>query len=253
VAVTAPVVLVTGASGGVGQGIAIACGEAGWAVWIAARREAEGSAVAAEVDAAGGQGRFVACDAADEESVQAAIATVVGRDGRLDGVVHNATSGLSPKPVVLGEVPVAELQDHVAVSLRGTWLLAREAHPHLRDAGGSFVVLTSEAGFEGKAKLSPYAAVKAAQRGLARALTREWGPDGIRVNCIAPLAATPAMERAFEMDPAMADRVLGRNPLGRLGDPAADIGPVVRFLLSPDARYLTGNTLMVDGGSCPIS
>jgi NAD(P)-dependent dehydrogenase (short-subunit alcohol dehydrogenase family) len=251
--VTAPVVLVTGASGGVGRGIAIACGEAGWTVWIAARRASEGNAVAAEVDAAGGRGRFVECDAADGASVRAAVAAIVAGDGRLDGVVHNATSGLSPKPVTLPDLPLDELRDHIAVSLRGSWLLATVAKPHLVAAQGSLVLLTSEAGFEWKAKLSPYAAVKGAQRGLARSLAREWGPEGVRVNCIAPLASTPAMERAFEMDPAMSDRVLGRNPLGRLGDPTGDIGPVARFLLSPDARYLTGNTLMVDGGSCPIS
>jgi 3-oxoacyl-[acyl-carrier protein] reductase len=253
VAVTRPVVLVTGASGGVGRGIALACGEAGWTVWIAARRATEGNAVAKEVTESGGQGRFIECDAADATSVRAAIAAIVERDGQLDGVVHNATSGLSPKPVTLAELPLDELRDHVAVSMRGSWLLASEAKPHLVATRGSLLLLTSEAGFEGKAKLSPYAAVKGAQRGFARALAREWGPDGVRVNCIAPLASTPAMERAFEMDPAMAGRVLGRNPLGRLGDPATDVGPVARFLLSPDARYLTGNTLMVDGGSCPIS
>ena len=86
-----------------------------------------------------------------------------------------------------------------------------------------------------------------------RSLAREWGPDGVRINCVAPLAGTPAMDRAFEMDPDMADRVLGRNPLGRLGDAALDVGTVVRFLLSDDARYLTGNTVMADGGSCPIA
>ena len=246
-------VLVTGASGGVGRGIAIACGQAGWSVWIAARRSAEGEAAAAEVDAAGGRGHYVACDAADAGSVRAAIERIVATDGRLDGVVHNATSGLSPTPTDLRSVSVDELRDHMAVSVRGTWLLAREAEPHLAAVEGSFVALTSEAGFEGKAKLAPYAGVKAAQRGLVRSLAREWGPLGIRVNCVAPLASTPAMERAFEMDPEMAGRVLGRNPLGRLGDATADIGPVVRFLLSPDARYLTGNTLMADGGSCPIS
>lgn len=246
-------VLVTGASGGVGRGIALACGEAGWNVWIAARRSREGTAVASEVDAAGGAGRFVNCDAADEASVTAAVAEVVGRDGRLDGVVHNATSGLSPRPVPLSDLALADLRDHVAVSLRGSWLLTRAAKPHLRATGGSILLLTSEAGFEGKAKLSPYAAVKAAQRGFARALAREWGPEGIRVNCMAPLADSPAMEKAFDLDPAMAPRLFGRNPLGRLGDPVADIGPVARFLLSPDARYLTGNTLMVDGGSCPVT
>ena len=247
------VVLITGASGGVGEGIAVACGEAGWTVWIAARRQAQGDEVAAKVDAAGGHGRFVACDAADDASVRTAIDTVIARDGRLDGVVHNATSGLSPKPVTIPDLPLADLRDQVAVSLRGSWLLAAAAKPHLVATRGSLLLLTSEAGFEGKAKLAPYAAVKAAQRGFGRALAREWGPEGVRVNCIAPLAATPALEKALELDPAMGPRLFGRNPLGRMGDPTSDIGPVARFLLSPDARYLTGNTLMVDGGSCPIT
>ena len=248
-----PCVFITGASGGVGRGIALACGEAGWTVWIAARRAGEGEAVAAEVDALGGRGRFVACDVADQASVDAAIAGVIARDGRLDGLVHNATSGLSPKPGPLASLSVADLRDHIAVSLRGGYLLARAAYPHLKAAHGALLLLTSEAGFEGKARLPAYAAVKAAERAMGRALAREWGPDGIRVNCMAPLAESPAMTRAFALDPAMGPRVLGRNPLGRLGDPMADIGRAARFLLSPDSAYVTGHTLMVDGGSCPVT
>ncbi len=247
------VVLITGASGGVGRGIAHACAAAGWTVWIAARRQVESQAVAGEVDVLGGHGHFVQCDAADAASLERVVARIESTSGRLDGVVLNATSGLSPKPVVLADVPVTELEEHVAVSLRGLHLLANTTYGLLRASEGSFVVLTSEAGFEGKAKLSVYAAIKAAQRGMVRSLAREWGPEGIRVNCVAPLAGTPAMDRAFEMDPEMAARVLGRNPLGRMGDPASDVGPIVRFLLSDDARYLTGNTLMADGGSCPIA
>lgn len=247
------VVLITGASGGLGRGIAQSCGAAGWTVWIAARRALEGAQVAAEVTERGGTGHFVECDAAVAADVERAVATIVATSARLDGVVLNATSGLSPKPVVFTDVPIADLQDHVAVSLRGLHLLAGAVHPHLRTSAGSMVVLTSEAGFEGKAKLSVYAAIKAAQRGIVRSLAREWGPDGIRINCVAPLAGTPAMDRAFDLDPEMAARVLGRNPLGRMGDPETDVGPIVRFLLSDDARYLTGNTLMADGGSCPIT
>jgi 3-oxoacyl-[acyl-carrier protein] reductase len=249
----ARVVAITGASGGVGRGIALACGAAGWRVWIAARRAGEGEAVAREVDAVGGAGRFVACDAADAGSVASAIGEIVGRDGRLDAIAHNATSSLSPRPTSLRDVPLADVRDHVAVSLRGAFLLARAAHPHLRAARGAYLLLTSEAGFEGKARLPVYAAVKAAQRGFARALAREWGADGIRVNCLAPLAASPAMERAFALDAAMAERVLGRNPLGALGDATADVGAAARFLLSDDARYVTGHTLMADGGSCPVT
>ena len=247
------VVVVTGASGGVGRGIALACGAAGWTVWIAARRPAEGAAVAAEVTDAGGRGHFVECTVDDPGSVEEAVATVVATSGRLDAVAHNATSGLSPIPGHLAALSTVDLGDHVAVSLRGTYLIALAALPHLEAAGGALLVLTSEAGFEGKARLPAYAAVKAAQRGLVRSLAREWGPRGVRANCLAPLAATPAMVTALERDPAMEARVLGRNPLGRLGDAVADVGPAARFLLGPDAGFVTGNTVMADGGSCPIS
>jgi 3-oxoacyl-[acyl-carrier protein] reductase len=247
------VVLVTGATGGVGRGIALACGAAGWNVWIAARRAVEGGEVADEVTARGGKGRFVHCEAGEPDSVGRAVATVVEHDGALHGAVHNATSGLSPRPGAVGETLLADLRDHVAVSVRGTYLLAREALPHLEAAAGAMVVLTSEAGFEGKAKLPAYAAVKAAQRGLVRALAREWGPRGVRINAVAPLAASPAVVEAFERDAAMSDRVLGRSPMGRLGDAETEVGPVVRFLLGPDAAFVTGATLMADGGSCSIS
>jgi NAD(P)-dependent dehydrogenase (short-subunit alcohol dehydrogenase family) len=248
-----PVVLITGASGGVGRGVAIALGASGWTVWVAARRVIEGQQVAEEVTKAGGQGRFIPCDVNDAESIEGVIAAVLARDGRLDGVVHNATSALSPVPVLPTEVSMADLRDHVMVSLRAAYLLALATHSHLVSAKGSMVLLTSEAGFEGKMRLSPYAAVKAAVRGLARAWAREWGPEGVRVNCVAPLANSPAMEVALVKDPTMATRMFGHLPLGRLGDPTDDIGPVVRFLLSEDARYVTGVTIMADGGSCPIS
>ena len=244
-------ILVTGATGGVGRGVALACAQAGWSVWIAARREAEGNAVAAELDAAGGIGHFVHCDVGNRDSAEAAVAAAITKDGRLDGVVHNATSGLSPVPVVLADVTLDDLQDHVNVALRALHALAAASFDALAASRGSLLLMTSEAGFEGKAKLPPYAGVKGAQRGFARALAREWGPHGVRVNSLAPLASTPAMERAFELDPAMADRVLGRNPLRRLGDSTQDIGRAARFLLSEDASYVTGHTLMVDGGSCP--
>lgn len=246
-------IVVTGATGGVGRGIALACAEPGWRVWIAARREQEGEAVAREVDAAGGTGRFVACDVGDPASATAMIRTILDAEGRLDGIVHNATSGLSPVPVALAEVLVSDFQEHVNVALRALHALARASFEALRESQGSLLLMTSEAGFEGKALLSPYAGVKAAQRGFARALAREWGPHGVRVNCLAPLASTPALERAFELEPAMVERVLGRNPMRRVGDSTEDIGRAARFLLSDDARYVTGHTLMVDGGSCPAT
>jgi len=246
-------VLVTGASGGIGRGIALACGTAGWEVWIMARRAAEAAAVAAEVTARGGHGRSVVGDVGDEDSVVDAIGSVQTSAGRLDGVVHNATSSRSAISRSMSDVTVDDLEDHVRVSTRGCYLLARCAFPMLAASAGSFVVMTSEAGFEGKRMLAPYAMVKAQQRALVTVLAREWGPAGVRVNAVAPLAASPAMERAFVSDPTMEARVRSRIPLGRLGDAETDIGVAVRFLLGDDARFVTGQTLMVDGGSAPSS
>lgn len=245
-------VLVTGASGGIGRGIALACGTAGWRVWIAARRGAEAAAVAAEVTAAGGEGHAVTCDVTDEGSVRAALDHAAA-DAGIDGIVHNATSGFSSRAGPVGDVTLAQLDDHVAVATRGLYLLARHGLPHLAARRGAMVVMTSEAGFEGKRLLAAYAMVKAQQRGLVAVLAREWGPLGVRINAVAPLGSSPAMAKAFVADPAMEQRVMGRIPLGRLGDATTDIGVAVRSLLDDDARFVTGQTLMADGGSCPTS
>jgi 3-oxoacyl-[acyl-carrier protein] reductase len=246
-------VLVTGASGGVGRGIALACGRSGWEVWIAARRQTEGAAVADEVTAAGGRGRAVVCDVGDEESVRELVDAIAASAGRLDGVVHNATSGRSSQSGSITDVTVADLEDHVRVATRALYLVARQAFPLLAAAGGSMVVTTSEAAFEGKRLLAAYAMVKAQQRAIVSVLAREWGGAGVRVNAVAPLAGSPAMVRAFDSDPDMEARVMSRIPLGRLGDATEDIGVAVRFLLGDDARFVTGQTLMVDGGSVAVS
>jgi NAD(P)-dependent dehydrogenase (short-subunit alcohol dehydrogenase family) len=248
---TGRTVLISGASGGVGRGIAVASGEAGWTVWVAARREAEGEAVATEVDRAGGRGRFVTCDVTDPTAVDTAVATVVEESGRIDGLVHNATSDYSSTPGALRDAPLAMIEDQIAVNLRGLYLLGRASFGQLRIAGGAVVVLTSDAAFAGKPLRPVYAMAKAAQRGIVRVLAREWGPLGVRVNCVAPLSTSPAMDR-YLAEPGNQAFLLGRIPIGRLGDPAGDIGPVVRFLLSDDAKYVTGQTIMVDGGSCSI-
>ncbi|CAN5479400.1 SDR family oxidoreductase [soil metagenome] len=251
---TAPVrrtVLVTGASGGVGRGIALACGEAGWEVWVAARREREAALVADEVTAAGGLGRSVACDVGDEDSVAHAMGQAAA-DGGIDAIVHNATSGQSSKAGPVGEITLPALEDHVAVASRGLYLLARHGLEPLRARQGSMVVMTSEAGVEGKRLLAAYAMVKAQQRSLVTTLAREWGPLEVRINAVAPLASSPAMVKAFVNEPAMERRVMGRIPLGRLGDAQDDIGTAVRYLIA-DAPYVTGQTLFVDGGSCPTA
>ena len=109
-------------------------------------------------------------------------------------------------------------------------------------------MLTSVDGIEGDEDLPLYSAVKGAQRGFVKSLAREWGPSGVRVNGLAPLAMTPALERAVERDATLLPRISQLVPLRRFGDPADDIGPAAVFLCSDQSRYITGQTLIVSGG-----
>jgi NAD(P)-dependent dehydrogenase (short-subunit alcohol dehydrogenase family) len=241
-------VIVTGAGGGVGEGIALACAEHGASVVIAARRTETGDVVAAEIRRRGGDAVCVRCDVGVADDVRSAVDAAVSEFGRLDAMVHNALSPVGP-PHGIEDVPEATFRSMMSTAVRASYLCAREAYPHLRENQGSLLLITSAAGVEGSPYIPAYGLVKAAQRGLAKSLAREWGPDGVRVNCIGPVAMTPAMEVAAKDSPVFTDGLLiNRTPLRRIGDPEADIGPVAVFLLSDLARYMTGQTLIVDGG-----
>jgi len=240
--------LITGAGGGVGRGIALACARAGARVVLAVRRIETGEAVAEEIIAAGGAAIAIECDVARREPIERAVQCAVDRFGALNSLVHNATSGRSPEPIALEDATPELWAEHSSVSLRGSYLCAQAAFSELRSSRGSFVLMTSPAGIEGSVTLPLYAAVKAGQRGLTKSLAREWGPYGIRVNAICPQAATPAMLRAFEKNPPLEGRLKELTPLGRIGDAQQDVGEAAVLLLSDGACFITGQTWVVDGG-----
>lgn len=240
-------VLVTGAGGGVGRGIALASAAAGAHVFVASRGN-NGEVVTAEIRARGHHATWIRCDVTDRESVNNAVSTAVVATGRLDALVHNATSGASSQPHQLESVDEALWEDHVSVSLRGAYHCAQAAYEALSARGGTLVVMTSAAGMKGSATLPLYSTMKGALRGFAKSLAREWGPTGITVNIVSPLAFSPAMTAAIEADPLMGERLSRQIPLGRVGDPEADVGVGVAMLLGPQARYVTGQTLGIDGG-----
>jgi 3-oxoacyl-[acyl-carrier protein] reductase len=241
-------VLVTGASGGVGRGIALACAAAGAGVVVAARRADAGGAVVREIERRGGRAGYVRCDVTRRGDVDAAVQAAARTYGGLDALIHNATSGRSSETVHLEDADAALWREHADVSIRASLYCAQAAYPYLRERGGTLILLTSPAGAEGSELRSFYAAGKAAQRGLVTALAQEWGPDGVRVNALAPLARTPALQDAFDRDPGLPDRLAAAVPLRRLGDPERDIGPAAVFLCGDAARYVTGQTLVVTGG-----
>ncbi len=241
------VAIVTGAGQGVGEGIARALAQAGATAVIAARRAENGEPAAEAIRARSQKASFVCCDVTSELDVAAAIDHAVSQHGRLDIVVHNAVSPPGP-PAPIQDVDPAIIEAQIATSTGAAFLLAREAYPYLAASRGSFLLLTSPAGIEGSGNLPVYATVKAAQRGLLKSLAREWGPDGIRVNALAPVAWTPALLTATEANPTLLTRLEARTSLGHIGDPETDIGPVAVFLASDMARHMTGQTLAVDGG-----
>lgn len=241
------VVVVTGGGAGIGRAIAQTCAAAGAAVAVVSPGD-NGADTAAAIEKAGGRALFVRGDAAVTGDMAAAMAATVDAFGGIDGVVHNATSRRSSQVRMFHAIPEEEWADHVAVSVRGAFLCARYAFEHLRARQGRLVLMTSPAAMEGSPTLAAYGAVKGALRGFAKSLAIEWGPAGIGVAAVSPLAMTPAMEKAYEENPQLEGRLRKLIPLGRMGDPAADVAPVIEFLVGDASRYITGQTIVVDGG-----
>ena len=242
--------IVTGAGQGVGEGIARRLAAEGANVVVAARRADTGAPVAEAIRAAGGSAVCIETDVSLRSSVQACVDATVQRFGGLQIMVHNAFRGGIPH-----RLEEADLDRHWApMSRTGVWAVmycGQAAWPHLRAAGthGRFILLTSPSGVEGSANIPLYSPVKAAERALAKSLAREWGPSGVTVNCIGPVAASPALLSAFDRSPALQQEIEARTPLGRVGDPEADIGSVALFLASDDSAFVTGQTIICDGGS----
>lgn len=242
--------IVTGAGQGVGEGIARRLAAEGANVVVAARRAETGEPVAGAIRDAGGEALCIETDVTSRASVQQCVDNAVERYGSLEIMVHNAFHGGVPH-----RLESAEIHKHwTAMSRTGVWAVlftGQAAFPHLVRAGprGRFILLTSPSGVEGSANIPLYSPVKAAERAIAKSLAREWGPHGITVNCIAPVAASPALQHAFRKNAALQAAIEARTPLGRVGDPERDIGSVALFLAGDDSAFVTGQTIVCDGGS----
>jgi 3-oxoacyl-[acyl-carrier protein] reductase len=241
--------MVTGAGQGVGEGIARALAAAGAHVVIAARRAATGEPVAASIRAGGGSAVCVETDVTLGPSVDAAVGEAVRRFGSLEIMVHNAYTPTRAHRVEDADETI--WAPNARTAAWGSFFCARAAYRHLRGAGGRgrLIFLSSPAGVEGTATRPVYSAVKGAQRAMAKSLAKEWGPDGITVNCIAPVAESPALRAAFDADPDLRAAVASRTALRRIGDPERDIGPVAVWLAGDGASFVTGQTIVCDGGS----
>jgi NAD(P)-dependent dehydrogenase (short-subunit alcohol dehydrogenase family) len=241
------VVIVTGAGQGIGQGMARHLAAHGATVvvvdWKAHRVE---RTVSALLDA-GSSALGLTADVGDHDAILGMVAATVERFGRVDGLVNNAHS-FTPRAALV-DLDVADVDTNLT-TLKGTLWAMQAVHPHMRAAGwGRIVNVVSAAGITGMAEYGAYNASKEAIRALTRTAAREWGRDGIVVNAIAPGAASKRGREAAARDDAAYREFLRDHPMGRQGDPEHDIGPVALFLCSDACRFMTGQTLMVDGGA----
>jgi NAD(P)-dependent dehydrogenase (short-subunit alcohol dehydrogenase family) len=242
------VALVTGSGRGIGAGIATALARAGASVAVVDRDRDSAASSAAAIVHEGGTAFPLACDVSDPTQVAATIAAVVDRFGSLSVLVNNAQALRAEVKLVDHTIEDVELA--MNSGFWGTFHCMQAAFPHLRNDGdGRVVNLGSSAGTHGMAGLGAYAATKEAIRGLSRVAAREWGEFGITVNVICPSSASPAMLAWANDHPDLYESALAQRPIRRDGDPVQDIGPLVVFLAGHDSGFVTGETIMVNGGS----
>lgn len=241
------VAIVTGAAQGIGRGIARAFAAEGADLAISDVRRDALAEVEKELGELGARVRATECDVARRADCERAVADAVEAFGALHVLVNNA--GWSKPSVPLVEVDEAQFQRTLEINTLGTFHMMQASHPHLVAAGGGSIVnFASGAGTSGLPGEGPYAAAKEAIRGLSRVAANEWGPQGIRVNVICPFANSPGMVAWSKLDPRSYEATVHRIPLRRVGDCEDDVGRTAVYLASDDAAYVTGQTLMVDGG-----
>jgi NAD(P)-dependent dehydrogenase (short-subunit alcohol dehydrogenase family) len=239
------VALITGAGQGVGQGIALALSDEGAAIAVAGRTESKLRDTVKQIEQRGGRAIPVRCDVTRLEQVEACVQTAVAQLGRLDILVNNAQ--IVPLGRLL-DVSDEQFIDGFESGPLATLRFMRACHPHLKGGGVVINLGTAAALRSDPIGYGCYGAVKEAIRTLTRAAAVEWGPDGIRVLNIIPLARSPGMDQWQRNAPREYDEYCAQIPLRRMGDCEQDIGRVVAFLCGPDASYITGTTLTVDGG-----
>lgn len=239
---TGRIALVTGAGQGVGRGIALAMGRAGAFVVLTGRTQAKLDAVREEL----GAGVAIEADMADRAQIGAVVARIEREHGRLDCLVNAAYDARVGRFDELG--PDDARWDWNS-GFAGPLRCMQACHGLLSRSGGNIINVGAATGLKpDTTTFALYASTKEALRSLTRTAAMEWAKDGIRVNALIPLATSPSFEDWGARNPEAFQTILDSIPLGYLGDPADDVGPGAVFLASDDAHFLTGTTLMLDGG-----
>jgi NAD(P)-dependent dehydrogenase (short-subunit alcohol dehydrogenase family) len=243
--------IVTGGGQGIGRGVALVLARRGAAVTVTGRTKDKLDLVVKEIEGAGGRALAVVGDVGRRDDVDAMVDDTVNTFGGINILINNAQSS---KP----GISVADLSDEdfelvFRSGALGTLFAMQACYPYLKAAGGCVINFGSSTSITGDAGFASYVMAKEAIRGLSRVAAREWGRDGIRVNVVCPAAHSPSADKFRDSDPERFARIVRQIPLGRMGDEVEDIGRAVAALVSDDFQYLTGATLLLDGGRLLVS
>ena len=242
------VTIITGGGKGIGFGLAQAFAKEGSNLVITGRTESRLLAAKDKLESAYGIKVLpLVADGADEAAIKAVIEMTIETFGKIDTLINNAQVSKSGLP--LAEHTKEDFDLAIHSGLYAAFFYMRECYPYLKKSHGSVINFASGAGLFGKLGQASYAAAKEGIRGMSRVAAAEWGPDGIRVNVVCPLAMTESLKEWKENYPELFEKTIQGIPLGRFADPMDDIGRVCVFLASEDAHYVTGETITLQGGS----
>jgi NAD(P)-dependent dehydrogenase (short-subunit alcohol dehydrogenase family) len=242
------VVVVTGAGSGIGRATAARVARSGAAVAVL-DANAEGAAqTVAGIESTHGRAIAIPTDVSDDDAVAAAVHAAADRFGRITGVVTCAGIFHGPDLQPLHQVGIDTFTKVIAVNLQGTFSALRHTLPFLVDGGGAVVTIASTAAIRGHGHGAAYTASKGGVDALTRLVAVQYGPQGVRANCVCPGGVDTPMTGGVFATPDAQARARRAIPLGRYAQPE-DLADVVAFLLSDDARYVTGQTIPVEGGS----
>ncbi len=242
------VAIITGSASGIGRGIAHAMAKEGAHVAIVDINEEKGQETLQEINELT-EGMLFIKDISKPEHVQEVVREVVAKFGKLDILVNNAHAS---KQALFKDTTMDMFDFSFGTGFYPTFHFMQAAYPELKKTQGKVINFASGAGLNGQATQTSYAAAKEAIRAISRVAANEWGPEGINVNMISPIALTDGVKAWKESSPELYDAMIQGIPLRRLGDPEGDIGRTAVFLASADADYITGQTIMVDGGSIKL-
>ena len=239
------VAIVTGGARGIGKGVATAFVKAGAKVLIVDREAELGQATEAELRALGGDASFMALDLSDRAALPSIVEAALAQFGKLDVLANVAQAS---RQVPLAETADADMDVAFDTGFWPTFVLMRSAYPHLVASKGCVINFATGAAFDAIPMQGSYSAAKEAIRAISKIAASEWGPAGVRVNIICPFANSPGVQAWKEWAPDEYATQIGKVSLRRIGDCETDIGAAAVFLASDASSYITGHTLMVDGG-----